>query len=101
VRKIVVYELLSLDGVAEEPDSFFADWDDAMDANLPNAFGGEDVLAGTARLGAERGMLAFSVAFEGWIKANDDEPFPPFADAALGDLQARAAELVLPSRLSA
>jgi dihydrofolate reductase len=34
VRKIVVYELLSLDGVAEAPDSFFADWDEAMDANL-------------------------------------------------------------------
>jgi hypothetical protein len=29
VRKIVVYELLSLDGVAEDPDRFFADWDDA------------------------------------------------------------------------
>jgi hypothetical protein len=28
------------------------------------------------------------------MKANDDEPFPPFADAALSDLQARAAELV-------
>jgi dihydrofolate reductase len=34
VRKIVVYELLSLDGVAEDPDAFFTDWDDAMDANL-------------------------------------------------------------------
>jgi dihydrofolate reductase len=34
MRKIVVYELLSLDGVAEDPDSFIADWDDAMDANL-------------------------------------------------------------------
>ena len=34
MRKIVVYELLSLDGVAERPDSFFTDWDDAMDANL-------------------------------------------------------------------
>jgi dihydrofolate reductase len=34
VRKIVVYELLSLDGVAEAPDTFFADWDDAMGANL-------------------------------------------------------------------
>jgi len=34
MRKIVVYELLSLDGVAEDPDGFFADWDDAMDANL-------------------------------------------------------------------
>jgi dihydrofolate reductase len=34
VRKIVVYELLSLDGVAEDPDRFFTEWDDAMDANL-------------------------------------------------------------------
>jgi hypothetical protein len=55
----------------------------------------------TARLGAEICMLAFSVAFERWMEANDDEPFPPFADAALSDLQARAAELVVPSRLSA
>ena len=55
----------------------------------------------TARLGAETGMLAFSVAFERWIKAHDDEPFTPFADAAMNDLQARAAELVLPSPLSA
>jgi AcrR family transcriptional regulator len=51
----------------------------------------------TARLGAEIGLLAFSVAFERWMNANDDEPFPPFADAALRDLKARAAELVLPS----
>jgi dihydrofolate reductase len=34
VRKIVVYELLSLDGVAEAPDEFITEWDDAMDANL-------------------------------------------------------------------
>lgn len=32
--KIVVYELLSLDGVAEDPDGFVDDWDEAMDANL-------------------------------------------------------------------
>jgi AcrR family transcriptional regulator len=55
----------------------------------------------TARLGAETAMLAFSVAFERWMKAGDDEPFSPFAEAALSDLQARAAELVLPARLSA
>jgi dihydrofolate reductase len=30
--QVVVYELLSLDGVAEKPDGFFADWDDAMEA---------------------------------------------------------------------
>jgi AcrR family transcriptional regulator len=50
----------------------------------------------TGRLGAEIGVLAFSVAFERWMKTTHDEPFPPFADAALSDLRARAAELVLP-----
>jgi AcrR family transcriptional regulator len=55
----------------------------------------------TARLGAEMAMLAFTVAFERWMAAKDDEPFPPFAEAALSDLQARATELVLPPRSSA
>lgn len=55
----------------------------------------------TARLGAEMAMLAFSVAFERWMKASDDEPFAPFAVAALSELQASAAELVLPSHFSA
>jgi dihydrofolate reductase len=44
VRKIVVYELLSLDGVAERPDSFFADWDEAMDANLAAVIGAQDAV---------------------------------------------------------
>jgi AcrR family transcriptional regulator len=48
----------------------------------------------TARLGAELVMLAFHVAFERWMKANDDEPFAPFAEAAMSELRARAAELV-------
>jgi dihydrofolate reductase len=38
MRKVVLYELLSLDGVAEAPDEFFNDWendwDAALDANL-------------------------------------------------------------------
>ena len=34
MRKVVVYELLSLDGVAEDPDSFLTDWDEVMQANL-------------------------------------------------------------------
>jgi dihydrofolate reductase len=44
VRKVVVYELLSLDGVAERPDGFFADWDDAMDANLGAVIAAQDVV---------------------------------------------------------
>jgi dihydrofolate reductase len=44
VRKIVVYELLSLDGIAEAPDTFFTDWDDAMDANLAEVIGAQDAV---------------------------------------------------------
>jgi dihydrofolate reductase len=44
VRKIIVYELLSLDGVAEDPDSFIADWDDAMDANLAAVIATQDAV---------------------------------------------------------
>jgi len=47
----------------------------------------------TARLAADVGLLAFRVAFERWMKAGEEEPFPPFALQALDDLQTRAAEL--------
>ena len=44
MRKVVVYELLSLDGVAEDPDGFFADWDDAMEANLAAVIAAQDAV---------------------------------------------------------
>ena len=44
MRKVVVYELLSLDGVAEAPDSFFTDWDDAMGANLAAVIAAQDAV---------------------------------------------------------
>jgi dihydrofolate reductase len=34
VRKGIAYELLSLDGVVEDPDEFITDWDEAMQENL-------------------------------------------------------------------
>ena len=43
MRKIVVYELVSLDGVAEAPDRFFG-WDDAMDANLADVIATQDAV---------------------------------------------------------
>jgi len=56
----------------------------------------------TARLGAEVGMLAFRIAVERWMKANDDDqPFSRFAAAALDDLRERAARLDSLSRLPA
>ncbi|RAG83110.1 deaminase [Streptacidiphilus pinicola] len=44
MRKIVVYELVSLDGVAEAPDQFFTDWDDAMEANLAAVIATQDAV---------------------------------------------------------
>ena len=44
MRKIVVYELSSLDGVAEDPDEFITDWDDAMDANLAAVIATQDAV---------------------------------------------------------
>ncbi|MFI5258602.1 MAG: TetR/AcrR family transcriptional regulator [Candidatus Limnocylindrales bacterium] len=47
----------------------------------------------TARLGAEVGMLAFAIAVERWMEADNDEPFSLYAAAALSDMRTRAAEL--------
>jgi dihydrofolate reductase len=44
MRKVVAYELLSLDGVAENPDRFFASWDDAMESNLAAVIGTQDAV---------------------------------------------------------
>jgi dihydrofolate reductase len=44
VRKVVVYELMSLDGVAEDPDSFITDWDEAMDTNLASVIATQDAV---------------------------------------------------------
>lgn len=44
MRKVIAYELLSLDGVAETPNEFFTDWDEAMDANLAEVIGAQDAV---------------------------------------------------------
>ena len=44
MRKIVVYELLSLDGVADDPDTFLIDWDEAMQANLAAVIATQDAV---------------------------------------------------------
>ena len=69
VRKVVVYELLSLDGVAEEPDGFFADWDDAMDANL------------AAVIAAQDSVILGRRSYDEWAEfwpGSDIEPFATF-----------------------
>lgn len=69
MRKVVAYELLSLDGVAEGPDRFFADWDDAMDANL------------AAVIAAQDAVLLGRRSYEEWADywpGSDVEPFATF-----------------------
>jgi dihydrofolate reductase len=44
MRKVVLYELLSLDGVAEDPDKFVTDWDEAMAANLAAVIAAQDAV---------------------------------------------------------
>ena len=69
MRKVVVYELLSLDGVAEKPDGFFADWDDAMEANLG------------AVIAAQDSVILGRRSYEEWAEfwpGSDIEPFATF-----------------------
>jgi dihydrofolate reductase len=44
VRKLVAYELLSLDGVAEHPDEFITDFDDVMSENLGRVIATQDTV---------------------------------------------------------
>ncbi len=68
MRKVVVYELLSLDGVAEDPDKFFADWDDAMGANLAAVIATQDAVI----LGRR--------SYTEWAQFWPDSAIQPFAD---------------------
>lgn len=44
MRKVVLYELLSLDGVAEDPDQFINEWDEAMAQNLASVIAEQDAV---------------------------------------------------------
>lgn len=44
MRKIVAYELLSLDGVADNPDAVITEWDEVMDENLARVISTQDTV---------------------------------------------------------
>ena len=44
MRKVVAYELMSLDGVAEEPSDFITEFDEVMSENLGRVIGTQDVV---------------------------------------------------------
>jgi dihydrofolate reductase len=69
MRKVVAYELLSLDGVAEQPDAFINDFDDAMRENLGRVIATQD----TVLLGRR--------TYDDWAAfwpTSDIEPFASF-----------------------
>jgi dihydrofolate reductase len=67
VRKVVAYELLSLDGVAEHPDEFITDFDDVMVANLGRVISAQD----TVILGRR--------TYDDWAAFWPDSDIEPFA----------------------
>ena len=70
-RNVVVYEFLSLDGVAEAPDSS-SPWDDAMDANLAAVIATQDAVI----LGRR--------SYDEWVgfwPGSEIEPFASFINA--------------------
>jgi dihydrofolate reductase len=69
MRKVVLYELLSLDGVAERPESFFRDFDDVMGENLERVIAEQDV------------VLLGRRTYDEWAQywpGSDIEPFASF-----------------------
>ena len=67
MRRVVVYELLSLDGVAEAPDEFVTEWDEAMDRNLGAVIGTQDAVI----LGRQ--------SYTAWAQFWPDSEIEPFA----------------------
>ena len=69
VRKVVVYEFLSLDGVAEQPDEFVTDFDDVMEENLGRVIATQDA------------VLLGRRTYDEWARfwpTSDIEPFASF-----------------------
>ncbi|MGH3348189.1 MAG: dihydrofolate reductase family protein [Nocardioides sp.] len=69
MRKVVLYSLLSLDGVAESPDEYVHEFDDQMLENL------------TAVIATQDAVVLGRVSYEEWAAywpTSDDEPFASF-----------------------
>ena len=69
VRKVVAYEFLSLDGVAEQPDAFVTEFDDVMEENLDRVIATQDAVL--------LGRRTYDEWAEFW-PSSDIEPFATF-----------------------
>ncbi|HEX3788727.1 MAG TPA: dihydrofolate reductase family protein [Pseudonocardiaceae bacterium] len=68
MRKIVVYEMLSLDGVAQDPETFFTAWDDEMEANL------------VAVIATQDAVILGRRSYDEWATFWPSSTIQPFAD---------------------
>jgi dihydrofolate reductase len=71
-RKVVAYELLSIDGVAEDPDTFILDFDEVMRENLRRVIATQDV------------VLLGRRTYDDWARfwpTSDIEPFASFINS--------------------
>jgi dihydrofolate reductase len=69
MRKVVAYILLSVDGVAEAPETFFFDFDNVMEINLGAVIGTQDAVL--------LGRRMYDEWSDYWPKS-DDQPFAEF-----------------------
>lgn|SRR5262245_47737684 len=72
MRRVVVYELLAIDGVAESPDRFIFDFDEVMYDNLAHVIGAQDT------------VLLGRTTYNGWAEfwpSSDHQPFASFINS--------------------
>jgi dihydrofolate reductase len=69
MRKVVAYMLVSLDGVAEAPETFVLDFDQEMEANLAEVIEAQDVVL--------LGRAMYDEWADYWPRS-DDQPFADF-----------------------
>jgi dihydrofolate reductase len=68
-RRVVVFEFVSLDGVAESPDTFITDWDDVMDEK------------GAALIATQDAVILGRRSYDEWVAfwpGSEIEPFATF-----------------------
>jgi dihydrofolate reductase len=69
MRKVVAYMLVSVDGVAEAPETFVFDFDSVMETNLSEVIGAQDTVL--------LGRRMYDEWSDYWPKS-DDQPFADF-----------------------
>jgi dihydrofolate reductase len=72
MRRVIAYELLSLDGVAEDPSQFIAEFDEVMRENLGRVIASQDVVL--------LGRRTFD-EWAGFWPSSDNEPFASFINS--------------------